>query len=393
MSVAPSPELFRLCLVVGQLRVGGLERQVYLLASALDRRRFDVTVVSLGGEGSWSEGLSKAGVRVRHLRRRGHWDWRRLLGLARMLRSEHPHLAYSFNYETNAYTRLAGLLSSVPILVTGERGVYMTRWQGFLERLLIRVTECVICNAEAIRQDLIGRVRLPPHKLVTIPNAVEMPPPASPEERDTIRRALRAGEDDCVVGTIARLDPIKNLPMMIEAAAVCTRTTPRLRFCVVGSGPEETGLRALIRERGLADSFFLLGERVPAARFLSGFDVFVLTSWTEGLPNGVMEAMAASLPCVCTDVGGCRELVDPGRTGYLIPSGGVQALADRILDLAGDPERRRSMGQAGRRRIEGGFSVRDLTSRTERILMELIAAKDSSPRGHRMAARCAEGGL
>ena len=134
----------------------------------------------------------------------------------------------------------------------------------------------------------------------------------------------------------------------------------------------------------LEDVVALLGERPDASALLAGFDVFVLTSRSEGLPNTVMEAMAAGLPCVCTDVGGCRELVQHGVTGYLVSPGDARALSARILELAGDRRTRARFGEAGRRRIENEFSVERLVTCTEGLLLTLLAAKDSRMRGHRL---------
>lgn len=373
----------RICLVVGQLALGGLERQVYLLATGLDQRRFKVTVVSMTHGGQWAEALRRAGLSVMELGRRGHLDWRRLAGMVRIFRAIRPHVVYSFNYEGNAYARLAGLLAGVPILVTGERSVYMSWRMGFLERVLIRFTECVICNAEAIRRDLIDRMRLPAHKVITIRNAVVVPPVSGPVERHTARQVIGAAEDEIVVGTIARLAAIKNLTMLVRAASFC-RTEARLRFCIVGGGPDEQEVRMAIRDLGLGDRFSLLGEREEAWNLLPGFDLFVLTSLTEGLPNTLMEAMAAGLPSVCTDVGGCRELVAHGVTGYLVAPGDARAVADRIVELAGNAVLRSSMGGAGRERIAGGYSVERLVSQVEEVLLRLLEAVRSSARGRRL---------
>lgn len=373
----------RICLVVGQLALGGLERQVYLLATGFDPSRFEVTVVSMARGGPWAEVLRRAGVSVVEVGRRGHMDWRRLAGMVRIFRAIRPHVVYSFNYETNAYARLSGLLSGVPILVTGEGGVYMSWRMGLLERVLIRFTECVICNAEAIRRDLIDRVGLPEHKVITIRNAVVVPPVPGPAERRAARQLIGAAEEEIVVGTIARLAADKNLTMLVRAASLC-RIEASLRFCIVGGGPDEPEVRRAIRDLGLADRFTLLGEREEAWNLLPGFDMFVLSSRTEGLPNALLEAMVAGLPCVCTDVGGCHEVVANGITGYLVPPGDAGALASRIVELAGNGVRRSSMGGAGRERIASGYSVERLVSAVEQVLLRLLRAEGSSARGRRL---------
>jgi len=388
-AVSASGERHRICLVVGQLSLGGLERQAYLLATGLDRRRFEVTVVSMNAGGPWGKALRQADVTVAEVNRNGHLDWRRLVRMARLFRSIRPHVVYSFNYETNAYARLAGLLAGVPILVTGERSVYMSWSMGVLERLLMRFTECVICNAEAIRRDLIDRMGLPEHKVITVLNAVMIPDPPGPLERRAARHLIGAAEDEIVVGTIAALAERKNLAVLVRAASLCPAAA-RLRFVVVGGGPEEEALRASIREHGMEDRFKLLGEREDAWRLLPGFDLFVLTSRSEGMPNALMEAMAAERPCVCTDVGGCRELLEHGKTGYLVAPGDARGVADRIVELSRDAALRALMGRAGRERIAKGYSVERLVSDVEQVLLRLLQSAGSSPRGRRLRAEVNE---
>jgi glycosyltransferase involved in cell wall biosynthesis len=380
----------RVCLVVGQLDIGGLEKQVYFLATALDPQLFDVTVVSLAEGGVWKGALAAAGVRVVELCRRGHMDWRRLLALRRIFRTLQPDLVYSFNYAGNVYARLAGLLARVPILVTGERDIYMTRSMGMVERALLPITECVICNAEAIRRDLVDRVGLPGKKVVTIPNAVIIPLETGSGEREVARRLIGAGRGDVVVGTISRIDAKKNLGMMVRAAALCLPGTLDLRFCIVGGGPDEKALRGVIGQQRMDRHITLVGPREDAQTLLPGFDIFVLTSRAEGLPNTVMEAMAAGLPCICTDVGGCRELVSDGVTGYLVPSDDERALAKRILDLVANPAARVSMGRRGKDRVGTDYTVERLASRVQTIFLHLLSNAGSKGRGHRLAAEMIE---
>jgi glycosyltransferase involved in cell wall biosynthesis len=370
---------------VGQLGLGGLEKQVSLLARGMDRSRFDVTVISLSEGGAWAKTLAAAGIRVEQIARRGRGDWRRLLALARLFRALRPDLVYSFNYEANAYARLAGLAASVPILVAGVRGVYVSVWYRRLEALLVRFTECMVCNSDAIRRDVIDRLGVPARKVIVIPNAIEVAPPASLAERTAARCALGVMEDECLVGTIARLDRVKDLGMLVRAAALCRKSPQSLRFCVIGGGPEEAALREEVHRSGLDARVVLMGERPGASALLAGFDIFVLTSKSEGLPNTVMEAMAAGLPCVCTRVGGCPELVTDGVTGYLVPQGEETALAERIRELASDPAARARMGRAARQVIETRFPVGLLVSRTESLFDRLLAAKDLAVRGRRLS--------
>jgi glycosyltransferase involved in cell wall biosynthesis len=376
----------RLCIVVGQLGRGGLEKQAYLIASGLSRRGFEVTVVSLSAGGAWAEPLRAAGVPLVELKRRGHFDLRRFANLVAVFRKMRPDLVYAFNYPTTVYARLAGLAASVPLLVTGERCVYLTRFQGLLERILARVTECVICNAEAIRRDLVERIGVPGRKVITVRNAIEPLAVGSVEARRSAQTLLGIPEGSFVVGTVGRVEDQKNLPMLVEVARLARDAGLDVRYCIIGDGSRMKAIQSMIHDLALDDHFVLAGERPAVRDLLPAFDVFVLTSGYEGLPNAVMEAMAAGLPCVCTDVGGCRELVEEGVTGFLVPPGDAPAMTRALQRLARDQRLRAVLGASGRNRILREFSLDRLLSQTEVVLRNLLAARDASPRGGRLPA-------
>jgi glycosyltransferase involved in cell wall biosynthesis len=381
----------RLCIVVGQLGRGGLEKQAYLIAGGLSRRGFEVTVVSLSEGGAWAEALRAAGVPLVELKRWGHFDLRRFANLVAVFRKMRPDLVYAFNYPTTTYARLAGLAASVPLLITGERCVYLTRFQGFLERILARVTECVICNAEAIRRDLVERIGVPRRKVITVLNAIEPPSVGGVEARRSALRLLGIPEGPFVVGTVGRIEDQKNFPMLVEVARLARDAGLDVRTCIIGDGSRMKAIKSMIHDLALDDHFVLAGERPAVGDLLPAFDVFVLTSGYEGLPNAVMEAMAAGLPCVCTDVGGCRELVEEGVTGFLVPPGDAPAMARALQRLARDQRLRAALGASGRARILREFSLEQLLSQTEAVLRNLLAARDASPRGGRLPAVHAAG--
>jgi len=374
---------------VGYLGRGGLEKQAFLLGRGLMHRGFDVAVVSLSAGGAWALALIEEGIPVLELRRRSHFDIGRFAELVAAFRNMRPDLVYAFNYPTTVYARLAGIVASVPLLVTGERCVYLTRVQGVLEKSLAGLTECVICNAEAVRRDLVERVGIPDRKVITVLNGVEPGPVAGAEEKRSARALLGIPEDVLVIGTVGRIEDQKNLPMLVEVAGLARREGLSARFCAIGSGSKIGALRSMILARGLDDCFLLTGERPSVGNLLPAFDVFVLTSRFEGLPNAVMEAMAGGLPCVCTDVGGCGELVEEGVTGFLVPSGDAGRFMQRVRQLADDARLRAAMGSAGRARILRDFSVEKLVSRTEGVLRSLLAAREASPRGRRLSASSA----
>ena len=188
------------------------------------------------------------------------------------------------------------------------------------------------------------------------------------------RRELGAARQDIVIGTLGRLARQKNIELFLEMAAGLIDSTRgrRLRFVVAGDGPALGGLQAAARERGLTDAVMFAGARQDVARVLRAFDIFVLTSDFEGLPNSVMEAMASARPVVATRAGGTEEVVDDGVSGYLVAPGDAKGLVKHVTLLAGDPGLRRRMGKEGRARIAAEFSVQKMVERTTALYDEII---------------------
>ena len=188
------------------------------------------------------------------------------------------------------------------------------------------------------------------------------------------RRELGVGPDELVLLQVARLDYLKDHATAVRTLARVAARAPQARLVLVGDGPERPGVEAQVRELNLGDKVRFLGLRKDVARLLPGADLFLLTSVSEGIPLTVIEAMAAGLPVVATDVGGMSEVVADGSTGLLAPARDDAALAERILRLAGDPELRRRMGAAGRARAKDRFDERRMADDYGRIYRELCHA-------------------
>jgi glycosyltransferase involved in cell wall biosynthesis len=179
-----------------------------------------------------------------------------------------------------------------------------------------------------------------------------------------------------VIGTVGRLDPVKDQEGLVFAFKMLCESSPlgreRLRLVIAGEGPQRAGLEAQIAHLGLENQVCLLGNRTDVPRLLPEFDVFVLSSIAEGMPGVLLEAMAAGLPVVATDVGGVSEVVLHGQTGLLIPARDIRALANALSSYVSDGALRQQHGQAGRHRVEAGFSLDDMLSAYTAVYDELL---------------------
>jgi glycosyltransferase involved in cell wall biosynthesis len=178
-----------------------------------------------------------------------------------------------------------------------------------------------------------------------------------------------------VVGTIGRLDPVKDQTGLIAAFAGLARSETSAVVAIVGEGPSRAALEGEIGERGLADRVRLLGERRDIPALLRAFDVFVLPSRAEGMSNTILEAMATGLPVIATDVGGNPELVEPEMTGCLVPSGNPQALETALRTYVADPHLRSLQGKAGRERVLQHFSLERMAQAHRGLYTSLSRAR------------------
>jgi glycosyltransferase involved in cell wall biosynthesis len=191
-------------------------------------------------------------------------------------------------------------------------------------------------------------------------------------EREEVRRELGLAPGTFVILQVARLDYLKDHLTAVRTLGRVARQVPDVRLVLVGEGPEGLAIEAQVEQLGLTGQVLFLGLRKDVGRLLQAADLFLLTSVSEGIPLTVIEAMAAGLPVVVTQVGGLPEVVQEGVTGLLAPPGDDAALADRILSLAGRPERRAELGRLGRERSRELFSEDSMHAAYLKLYEEML---------------------
>jgi len=356
-----------IALAITGLDVGGAERALVALATGLDRRRWLPSVVALGGEGALAAPLRAAGIEVACL----GVDPRRPVGavrrLARAFRRSAPLLVQSFLFHANVAARLAGPMAGRPWVVGGLRvAERQRRWHLTLDRLTHRLTTGAVCVSEGVRRFSVEVGRLDPGRLVVIPNGVD---PAPFDRAEAVDRAsLGVPPGALLTLSVGRLDPQKGLAVLLEAAATVAAIRPDWHLALAGDGPDRDALIHRAEDfPSLAGRVHWLGRRDDVPGLLRAADLLVLPSLWEGMPNAVLEAMAARRAVVTSAVEGTEDLVIPGETGWLVPPGQAGPLAAGLLEAAADPDRRRRFGQAARARVEAGFTPRRVVEAYERL--------------------------
>lgn len=290
--------------------------------------------------------------------------------LCRAIAREKPDVVHT---HSSLSARIASRMLRVPVVYTKHNlvripgpsgrvppsfGPVRRAINGAAARLL---ADKIIAVSEGVYRDLVES-GINPRMVVAIPNGIDLKP-----FRPRLYRDGGAKRSEVVVGTVARLHPQKGLDVLVEAARTVVRAQPGIRFIIGGTGPMESELRSKIASARLDPYVKLCGFVHDVPAFLEKLDIYVLSSHYEGLPLAVLEAMAAGLPVIATNVGGVPEAVVDGVTGILVPPGQPTALAHAIVRLAIDPELAYNMGSQGRRRAEELFDARLMAERTVEV--------------------------
>jgi glycosyltransferase involved in cell wall biosynthesis len=256
---------------------------------------------------------------------------------------------------------LASRLTSVRARIAFRRVNFPLRKNFFTKLKYTWGIDCIVAISESIRLQL-QICGIPVSKIRTIYEGMDL----SLYPRRTHMNPRNSNEP-VVVGTVAHLSREKGLNYLVEAASRIPEVQKRLRFVIVGNGDCRQELEKYVREKGLTDVFHFAGFHPDITPYMKSFDIFALPSLSEGLSSAILEAMAASLPIVATDVGGIPELVTHGENGLLVAPADPEALARAIQHLAEDPQESLRMGQRGRSRMEERFTLERKIQETEEL--------------------------
>jgi glycosyltransferase involved in cell wall biosynthesis len=360
---------------------GGPERQMLGLAAALPagwHSRF-ISFSERGRCAAFIEQARQAGFAAHALQH----DTPRLAAavaeLTDLLASERPDVLFCHGYKSNLLGRLAARRVGVPVFAitrswTGEN--LKVRVYEWLDRLHLHAMDHIVCVSHGLARK-VRRVGIPANRLTVIYNSARLDAfaqPPDPADRDRLLALFPPGAWTAATATTTatatatataagpivlaagRLSRDKGFHLLVEAARRVAPAHPDARFVLFGQGPQRDHLQRQIDRAGLRDRFVLGGFRTDLDRLMPWADLLVLPSFAEGLPNVVLEAHAAGVPVLATDVGGNAELVVDGETGLIVPPGRVRALTAGLQTLLADAPRRQRMGRAGRERVRTYFT-------------------------------------
>jgi L-malate glycosyltransferase len=356
----------RIVFLLQDLYFGGTQRHTLELVRRLNPSRFQAEIWLLMAGDDFLPLAHSWGLPLTWLGRRRFMGPDSLIRLWWRLKTQPVDLLVLLTGVPNIWGRLLGRLTQVPLIVGTWRGTGCP--DNNYEKWLWPYAHHFLCNAAALKSMMIERFGVPEDRMTVIHNGVNLEyfrPAAFPRPPDRQ-----------VVLCIARLVPEKNHETLITAFARVAGRHPEAELWLVGDGPRQKAIRRLAHGLLSPRQVRLIPGQSDLLPLLRQSSLLALSSVQEGLPNVVLEAMAAGLPVVATEVGGLSEVVKHGETGWLVPPRDVAALADSISQLLGDAAKCAAFGRAGRKLVERRFAVADMVRRHEEVFLQLLQGGD-----------------
>ncbi len=362
--------------LVLDMGIGGLQRLITDMTLAMDRARFNVEVVCFDELGCFADQLQSHGIVVTLLRRHEQHLSKFPLRLARFLRQRDAHIIHmhpgSFIFGSLA-TRFAGH----PVSVYTEHGRFVPeeRLRVIEDRISSFFVDRIIAVSKELEIYLAETVGLPARKICTVINGIRTSEFRPRPKSHALLAEFGLQEEAKVLGTVARLDGVKDQLTMIKAFEIVHRRIPAARMLLIGDGPCRGELESYIKENKLDTVIQITGQRSDVPALLNLFDIFVLSSLREGTSISLLEAMASGVAPIVTNVGGNPAIVADGFNGLLVEPKSPEILGDAMAGLLSDDERRRLMSQRAVRKVREDFSLEAMVEQYVEIYSDLLSRR------------------
>lgn len=364
---------------------GGAEKNLCDLVQNIDKKEFTPYVLSLkGGElaselkekGFYSEVLNLNSVLGLDALKKG-------ICLYRLIQKEGIQIVVSYHHDADIWGGIIAKLAGVPVVISNRRdlGYQLQKKHVWAYRILNRSFSAIVCVSDAVKKEVIKREWASTRKMTTIYNGVEANDfKVRSDVTAALRKSLGISPSTTVIGMLGSIRPVKGHEYLVKAIASVINTAKDIKVLLVGYDKTEyfKEVRALISHLGLDKYFIFTGDRTDIPEIISVFDIFVLSSRSEGFSNALLEAMASGKPTIATDNGGNSEVVIDRQTGLLIPPCEVKPLAETLLELLSDERLRRSLGEEGLKAVSRRFTVKRMMDETEGLYKSLLTASSGN---------------
>ena len=346
------------------MRIGGTEMVIKSIIEGCDNDRFEMSIFCLEAPlGPWGKDLQKAGISVNTKARKEGFDTSLIQAIRKHIKFHHIDIIHCHQYTPWVYGTLAALGLKTKVIFTEHGRFYpdSSSWKRrFVNPILALFTHKLTAISEATKQALVDYEFLRKDEISVIYNGIE-PLVAHQQSTSELSKKLGIAQSDLVFGTIARLDPIKNHAMMLKAFANVTLQKPEAKLIIVGDGDLMDELTALIKTLSLQNNVIMTGYIPYPKDVLAIFNIFLLSSLSEGTSMTLLEAMSLGKPCIVTNAGGNKEIVEHEETGLVVDNDNMQEFADAMLLLANDKVKTQAYAQQAKQRFDDKFDERHMS--------------------------------
>lgn len=367
----------RLLHCIETISSGGVERIRLTFAKGLDFNRYELKIICTKAVGPIKDQLEGFGVEIVEVGPfKSPFEWGKYKKVLGVIRNFQPHIIHGAVFEGMSMASVGGLFGKVPVVILEETSFPSTRSKKalFLQRFCSIYADKVIGIAPSVVQFLKDKVKISSSKIVLINNGVEIPEICSDQEKFQIRKNLSIEKEDLVIGSVGRVhDSVKRFSDILKVIKLLEN--PKIKFLLVGQGPDLDELKILSIELGIQDQFIPVGFREKPDSYYQIMDVFCLPSAQEGFGLVAAEAMLHRLPIVATRVGGLQDIVVDQETGFLVPPFSPNQIADKLKILIEDPELRKSLGEKGYHRAMEHYTAERYCKEVEDLYLELLKKK------------------
>lgn len=364
----------RVVRIVSDLPYGGVERRLLSLLPRLRDLDWIVSVICIREAGQMAPLFERASIPVEVIPFRSRWSPRSLKQLARRLTQVGVDIVHTHMYRCNTSGTVAARLARVKAVISNVHNV--NEWddakQLLVDRMLARYKDKIIAVSEGVRRNYLERTRIPPTKVITIHNGVDLKPFQEAAFDPELATELGVEEGERVVAIFARLVEQKRHIDFLTMAADVLKVLPKVKFLIAGKGKLRGDIERKAAELGISKRVIFAGHRSDIPRLLALTDVVVMCSDREGFSNSVLEAMAAGVPVVATDVGGNAEALVDSESGFIVPTRQPAVQAKRVLALLTDQALHKSISSKAQERASL-FSIERMSEKTDRLYTALLS--------------------
>ena len=368
----------RLLHCIETISSGGVDKLRMTLATGLDKEKYELKIICTQAHGALAEGLVKEGVQIYKVGAFKHpFEFDKHRKVLQVIKDYQPHIIHGAVFEGNTMACIGGIRGRVPVIILEETSDPQNRSEkaNWLLNIYTRFADRIIAISPSVVSYLEHIAKVKKQKIQLINNGVETPRVVTEEEVVSLKRKYNIGASDLVIGSVGRLRNFHKLFTDIIEAVALLKDFSKIKILIVGEGQDRALIEETAKHLGLERNLIMAGLQADTAPFYQVMDIYCIASHMEGFGLVAAEAMFHELPVVATAVGGLKDIVIGGETGFLVPSHRPDRLAEKLQILIDDPELSRSMGAKGLARAQAEYSAEAYVGKVHQLYQELLKEK------------------